>query len=75
MGTIGTGHDSSPMTEYNVFKQSRGAIGPTNEEQSLTNNNKSIPFNEESYESKEIEIEDIYESEDCEMGIPQGVAI
>ena len=32
-------------------------------------------FNEESYESKDVEIEDIYESEEAMLGIPAGIAL
>lgn len=75
IGTLGTAGHESPLTENNVFKSSKGINALNNEDQSPTNNFKGTPFNEESYESKDIEIEDIYESEDCQMGIPQGVAI
>jgi len=33
------------------------------------------PFNEDSYESKDIDIEDIYESETGQLGIPANLAL
>ena len=72
-GTMGTaGNESPKMFEgYNVFKMSRGGNNVGTTEGSINNDfspkdqfKASAAFNEESYESKEIDLEDIYESED-----------
>ncbi len=74
--TNNNGTDSVFITE-NMFKQSKATEGSIINENSPNNNSnlRQTPFNEESYESKEIELEDIYESEDGQLGIPAGVAI
>ncbi len=72
-GTMGTRRNESPkMVEgYNVFKMSRGGNNLGTTEGSINNDfspkdqfKSFAAFNEESYESKEIDLEDIYESED-----------
>jgi hypothetical protein len=61
--------ESGVVTMENVMKGSKA----TDSQHEGSNNHKL--FNEESYESKDVEIEDIYESEEGLLGIPAGIAL
>jgi hypothetical protein len=68
--------DASGMMVDNQFKNSKATEnGSTGQQNGDTSYNQKMMYHEESYESKDLDVDDIYESDENQQGIPANLAM